>query len=240
MPKYQVIADDLTTKIRDGELPPGAALPPQRELSASYGVTLATLRQALQRLENDGLLSQQAGRGTFVTEQRPTYLLHSMRGFEEDLREQGQTVATYVLNQDTAHPPVWAETLLDYGFPVVRLERLRLLAGRPVVHQLSYVRNLELAGADLSEKSLYAVLAAYGVTVSRASEVIRPGVLDDETAELLHQPPGTPVFLSERVTYDPDGVAVVVDRATILGTALEIRTDRALTGFSMQWTRPPT
>ncbi|XVV09419.1 GntR family transcriptional regulator [Actinoplanes sp. CA-131856] len=235
-----MIADDLTTKIRDGELPPGAALPPQRELSASYGVTLATLRQALQRLENDGLLSQQPGRGTFVTEPRPTYQLHSMRGFEEDLREQGQTVSTYVLGQGLAHPPAWAAALLDYGFPVVRLERLRLLSGRPVVHQLSYVRNRELEEADLSEKSLYAVLASRGVIVHKANEVIRPGVLDDETAELLHQPPGAPVFLSERVTYDPDGLAVVVDRATILGTAMEIRTHRALTGFSMQWTRPPS
>ncbi|SNY49161.1 GntR family transcriptional regulator [Paractinoplanes atraurantiacus] len=235
-----MIADDLTTKIRDGELPPGAALPPQRELSASYGVTLATLRQALQQLENDGLLLQQAGRGTFVTEPRPTYELHSMRGFEEDLREQGQTVATYVLEQKVTDPPGWAEALLGDGSPVVQLERLRLLAGRPVVHQLSYVRELELAEADFSERSLYAVLASRGVTVFKASEVIRPGVLDDQTAELLRQPPGTPVFLSERITYDPDMVAVVLDRATILGTAMEIRTDRALTGVSVQWTRPPT
>ncbi|MEV4348840.1 GntR family transcriptional regulator [Actinoplanes sp. NPDC049596] len=236
-----MIADDLTTKIRAGELPPGAALPPQRELSATYGVTLATLRQALKRLEDDGLLSQQPGRGTFVTEQRPTYLLHSMRGFAEDLREQGQTVATYVLGQSVSHPPpAWAEALLGQDWPAVRLERLRLLAGRPAVYQLSYVRGVELAMTDLSEISLYAALAAHGIDVIRASEAIRPGVLDEETAELLRQPPGTPVFLSERITYDPDDAPVVVDRATILGTVLEIRTDRALTGLTMQWTRPPT
>ena len=37
------IAADLATRIRGGELPPGSALPPQRELSQTYGVTLATL-----------------------------------------------------------------------------------------------------------------------------------------------------------------------------------------------------
>ncbi|GAA0472030.1 HTH-type transcriptional repressor YvoA [Paractinoplanes deccanensis] len=235
-----MIADDLTTKIRDGELPPGAALPPQRELSASYGVTLATLRQALRRLEDDGLLSQQPGRGTFVTEQRPSYMLHSMRSFAEDLVEQGQTVATYVLEQSVADPPAWAVALLGYSAPTVRLERLRLLSGRPAVHQLSYVRGVELADTDLGETSLYAALAAHGVTVVSARESIRPGVLDDPTAELLRQPPGTPVFVSERVTYDTDNTAVVVDRATILGSAMEIRTDRARTGLSMQWTRSPS
>jgi GntR family transcriptional regulator len=235
-----VIADDLTTKIRDGELPPGAALPPQRELSAAYGVTLATLRQALRRLEDDGLLSQQPGRGTFVTEQRPTYLLHSMRGFAEDLREQGQSVATHVLDQSVAHPPEWAQTVFGgSGFPAVRLERLRLLAGRPAVHQVSWIRGMELAGTDLSVTSLYAALADFGVSVTKASESIRPGLLDDETAAWLRQPPGTPVFLSERITYALEDIAVVVDRATILGTAMEIRTERALTGFSMQWSRPP-
>ncbi|MFN8081740.1 MAG: tryptophan synthase subunit alpha [Kineosporiaceae bacterium] len=48
--------------IRDGVHAPGEALPSQRELSAAYGVTLATLRQALQLLQDDGLVSQQAGR----------------------------------------------------------------------------------------------------------------------------------------------------------------------------------
>src|SRR6201986_3881307 len=58
-PKYQAIAVDLAAKIRAGELSPGSALPPQRELSQTYGVTLVTLRQALQRLEDDGVLSPQ-------------------------------------------------------------------------------------------------------------------------------------------------------------------------------------
>jgi hypothetical protein len=33
-----------------------------------------------------------------------------------------------------------------------------------------------------------------------------------------------------------DDVAILVDRATILGTIMEIRTERAAAGLSMQWT----
>jgi GntR family transcriptional regulator len=45
------------------------------------------------------------------------------------------------------------------------------------------------------------------------------------------------VFVSDRVTYGLDDTALLLDRATILGTAMEIRTERAATGLSMQWHR---
>jgi GntR family transcriptional regulator len=260
-PKYQAIAAELTERIRGGELPPGSALPPQKELSASYGVTLATLRQALRQLEDDGLVSQQRGRGTFVAEPRATYRLDSLRGFAEDLRAQGQTVSTQILGQAMRRPPAWVWAHLNGGEAsgpdnstshsgvagahpgegqpprVVRLERLRLLAGRPAVHQLSWIVGVDLLGVDLSGTSLYAALAERGIVVYRASEVVRPGVLDAVTADLLGHPAGTPAFVSDRVTYGLDDRALVFDRATILGNLLEIRTERAVNGLSMQWSR---
>lgn len=236
-PKYQAIAADLASKIRGGELAPGSALAPQKALSAAYGVTLATLRQALRQLEDDGLLSQQPGRGTFVAEPRAAYRLDSLRGFAEDLRAQGQTVSTQILGQAVRKPPGWVAARLGDDKPAVRLERLRLLAGRPAVHQLSWIRGVDLLGVDLSGTSLYAALADLGVVVHRASETVRPGVLDPVAADLLGQPAGTPAFVSDRVTYGLDDTPLVVDRATILGTLLEIRTERALSGLSMRWSR---
>jgi len=215
-------------------LSPGSALPPQRELSSAYGVTLVTLRQALRQLEDDGLLSQQPGRGTFVASPKATYRLDSLRGLAEDLRAQGRTVTTQILAQDLRRPPAW----VGLSGRALRLERLRLLAGRPAVHQTSWVRpplGAILRAVDLSATSLYAALAEHGVVVHRASEVLRPGVLDEESAALLRQPAGTPVFVSDRVTYGLDNQPLVVDRATILGTVMEIRTERAATGLSMQW-----
>jgi GntR family transcriptional regulator len=238
LPKYQVIAADLTARIRSGDLPAGSALPPQKELSASYGVTLATLRQALARLEDEGLLSQQPGRGTFVAEPRAAYRLDSLRGFAEDLRAQGQTVSTQILGQAVRKPPAGVSALAGGADRALRLERLRLLAGRPAVHQLSWIFVLDLAGADLSGTSLYAALADLHVVIFRASETVRPGALDEATAGLLGQPAGTPAFLSERVTYGLNETVLVVDRATILGNALEIRTERAVTGVRMRWSRP--
>jgi len=112
-----------------------------------------------------------------------------------------------------------------------------LLAGRPAVHQLSWILDVDLADVHLSGTSLYAALAGRGVVVHRAREVVRPGVLDAVTADLLGHPAGTPAFVSDRVTYGLDDAPLVFDRATILGNLLEIRTERAVSGLSMQWSR---
>jgi GntR family transcriptional regulator len=237
-----VIADDLTAKIRNGDLAPGSMLPPQKILSARYGVTLATLRQALQQLEDDGLVSQEPGRGTFVASPRLMYRLDSLRGLAEDLKAQGQEVTTLILGQELRRPPAWVAAHLDVPATrrVLRLERVRILAGRPAVHQLSWAPDrvgLRLADLDYSGASLYAVFAAHGVVVHRASEVLRPALLDEATAAHLHQPAGQAVFVSDRVTYGLDNRPILFDRATILGSVMEIRTERGATGISMQWTR---
>lgn len=53
-------------KIQRGELPEGMQLPAERGLAEQYNVARNTVRQALRRLESDGVLTRSVGRGTFV------------------------------------------------------------------------------------------------------------------------------------------------------------------------------
>ncbi|WP_435869593.1 GntR family transcriptional regulator [Actinoplanes xinjiangensis] len=224
IPAYRRIATDLADKIRAGEYRPGDALPAQRELSAGYGVTLMTLRQALQELRDEGLIIQQAGRGTFVAPVQAAYRVDTLRSFVEDLREQGHRVTTEVVS-----------VTLDEG---LRLERVRLLGDRPVIHQTSSVPTpwaVAIADEDFRRVSLYAALADAGVTIVRASERIVPGLLEEPVAGHLRRPAGEAVFVSERTTYAMDDQVVVVDRAVILGDLMEIRAERAATRLSLQW-----
>ncbi|MGW5772069.1 FadR/GntR family transcriptional regulator [Streptomyces longwoodensis] len=61
-----VLEEHLRTSILEGALQPGSLLPPERELAASYGVTRTTLKHALSRLEQAGLLRTRHGVGTRV------------------------------------------------------------------------------------------------------------------------------------------------------------------------------
>ncbi len=106
------------------------------------------------------------------------------------------------------------------------------------MHQVSWVRASHADGlreVDFTATSLYEALAARGVSVARATETIRPGVLDAALATHLDAAPGAAVLISDRTTYTLDGTAIVVDRATILGNMMQINTDRAVRGLSLHW-----
>jgi GntR family transcriptional regulator len=198
-----------------------------------------TLRQAVRVLEDEGLVQQRAGKDTVVTAGLPGYRLDSLRGLADDLREQGFEVSTELLSASRRQPPSWVAEHLG-SEPAVRLERLRLISGRPAVHQVSWVP--EPYGSDVRDDEsavdgLYEALAARGVVADRASEVIRPDVLTDRLAMFLGRPAGAAALVCDRVTYDLTGSVVVVDRAVIAGDAMQVRAERSRQGISMSWRR---
>lgn len=65
-PKYVVLAEDLQRFIAAERLRPGSRLPAERDLARSFRVAHLTVRQALQLLEQRGLILRHHGSGTFV------------------------------------------------------------------------------------------------------------------------------------------------------------------------------
>jgi GntR family transcriptional regulator, uxu operon transcriptional repressor len=64
---YRQIADQIAGLISDGEFPPGARLPAERELASKLGVSRASVREAIISLEIGGLVEVRVGTGIFVT-----------------------------------------------------------------------------------------------------------------------------------------------------------------------------
>src|SRR5215470_10463710 len=96
-PRYHRLAEALRAQIREGELPPGAPLPNQRKLAKTIGVTLTTLRQALELLEREQLIVRRHGLGTFVAAPSVDYVILQLRRFAGDLLAQGEHVSTRLL-----------------------------------------------------------------------------------------------------------------------------------------------
>jgi GntR family transcriptional regulator len=66
-PMYRYIADDLRAKIKSGQLVPNEKLPTEGELSDQYEASRNTVREAIRRLTDEGLLESRPGQGTFVS-----------------------------------------------------------------------------------------------------------------------------------------------------------------------------
>ncbi len=60
------VVAELEARIRGRVWDGGDRLPPERDLAAEFGLARNTLRQALKKLEDQGVLVRQVGRGTFV------------------------------------------------------------------------------------------------------------------------------------------------------------------------------
>ena len=67
LPRYAQLASVLRQRIVQGVWKKGDKLPSLDELVQEFSVATVTVRQAVELLARDGLLSPQAGRGTFVT-----------------------------------------------------------------------------------------------------------------------------------------------------------------------------
>ncbi|HET6381657.1 MAG TPA: GntR family transcriptional regulator [candidate division Zixibacteria bacterium] len=71
-PAHRRIALELAAQIAEGRYPPGARLPAENELAASFGVSRGTLREALRSLRADGVVESVPGRGNFVKRGSPS------------------------------------------------------------------------------------------------------------------------------------------------------------------------
>jgi GntR family transcriptional regulator len=231
VPRYHQIAQSLRERMVDGSLAPGARLDNQRRLAQEYGVTLMTLRQALEVLERDGLIARRHGLGTFVASRSVDYDILSLRTFAGDLSARGEDVATRFLRAqfEQADRDVARALGMRPRQRVFALERLRLVAGRPTSFQASYLAAAlgeEVAKADLRVTPLRQVLSfKLGIEIAVARETVSAVPLAAQAARDLGCRTGVPSFRSDRLSASADGTPIVYDRVFIPGDRFRITRD---------------
>src|SRR3712207_6025952 len=94
---YQQIADELARRIGSGEFKTGDRLPTERELSAQLSVSRLTIRAALDRLAQRGVIVRRQGSGTYVGQPKLHQDATRLRGFWEDSIGQGLSPVTQLL-----------------------------------------------------------------------------------------------------------------------------------------------
>ena len=231
-PHYLRIYRDLKAKIAAGDLAAGDRLPTQRDLAGEYGVTVMTVRQALQLLEQEELVAMRHGLGTFVAPARIRYAMGNLRSLAQEVTAQGLELKTTVLRRglEEPHPRVAELLQLAPGERSYAVERLRFVGSEPIVYQHSQLRpwlREALDGVDLSDVSLYDHLHdELGIEIAHAQEWIRAVALSPHEAGLLEEEPGAAALLSERLTLSAAGEPILFDRAYLAGDRVSMATER--------------
>ena len=209
-PLHVQLADQLEQAIQGGELPVGSRLSNELDLAATYGLSRPTVRQAIARLVDQGLLVRKRGVGTQVVgradQVRRSLALTSLY---DDLAKHGRRPQTEVLRLGSmgATTEVAGALHCQRGDRVLRIERLRSADGEPLALMRNWlpVEVLDTDAAALAEHGLYELLRARGVRLKVAHQTISARPAAPDQARLLAEPVGAPLLATTRITYADHG-----------------------------------
>ena len=135
-PLYLQVRDLLAQRIAQGEWKPGSMLPSEDELARELGVSMGTMRKALDGLEEERLVLRRQGRGTSVVDQTSDAMLNRFNGLTD---ESGKPIGGdfEVLQQTTRHADAVEQARLPSGSTemVLHITRLRRDRGRPLMYE---------------------------------------------------------------------------------------------------------
>jgi GntR family transcriptional regulator len=213
-PLYYQLNQILHRQIESGALSPGDAIPTEKELMERYGISRATVRQAVLQLVNDGYLRREKSKGTFVTTPPNKFrFMEDLRGFTMSLTKRGIPTYSKVLEKrvEPASRKVAERLALEVGEPVFFLKRVRNVNDRPILIDYHYVPYRLCPGIEqkiADNVSLYGLLQKdYGVDLHhgwREFEPVTPS--SQEEIELLEIYATTSILYVESVIYSRQGV----------------------------------
>ncbi|RZQ60467.1 GntR family transcriptional regulator [Amycolatopsis suaedae] len=222
VPAFRQVAADLRGRIEAGEYAPGTKLPSERELVEAYGVSRPTIRDAVNVLRSEGLVTAEHGRGVFV---RPPAMIQRLsrsrlsRAARE--RDQGAFLADAAAKGFTASSSVKvrfesaddrvAETLaVDVGTEVTVRDRVMRANGLIVQLAVSrlrreFTRGTAVEEVDTGPGGTYARLEEAGYAIGHFVEHVGARMPSPEEASALQIDQGVPVVTVTRVAYGEDG-----------------------------------
>ncbi|MEI4469795.1 GntR family transcriptional regulator [Frigidibacter sp. MR17.24] len=205
-PRYMVLAQHLIDEIAAGTYPVGSLLPTEFELCARFAVSRHTVREAIRRLADLGMVTRQPGVGTRVQAPKATSrYVHASEGIG-DLFRYVQDVNLVIRD---AREVIADEALAELlgcrpGQAWLRVLGERHVAGedRPIALAEVYIAwpyRQVIAGVTEPKTPIYAMIeAAHGIVASEVHQQVSAVLLDDRAAEAFGTEPGAAGLRVER------------------------------------------
>ena len=197
-------------------------------MADAYQVGRVTVRRAVEELVQEGYLTKQQGRGTFVNApklKRKIRQRGDVQSFSDACSANGMVAGARVLARRVVKvTPTDADFFgVDEGVELIAVERIRTADGVPIMYENNafLLRDHSyLQDADLSNNSIFkTVTDATGLVPTSSNpctlEICRA---DIETAQALKVPAGEPLFYMEAFFRDQNGQPLIIGRQRIVGS----------------------
>ena len=215
LPLYKEAKRQMMDALSRGEWKPGEAIPAERRLSQRYGISIGTVRTAIDALVAENILIRHQGRGTFVaSHNRDRLLFYFFHIVPEDGPKQYPQVRMLSFARARADKLAAQKLAIATGDPVFCIRNLLSLTGEPVMVDNITIPRARFTG--LTERgfrdrpsTIYNLYQdAFGISVVRTTERLRASVADAETASLLHTVKGAPILQIRRIALSYNDVPI--------------------------------
>jgi GntR family transcriptional regulator len=225
------LRDELLEEMTSSHWPPGTKLPTEGELVKRFGVSRATVREAVTSLVEAGYVTRRHGSGSYVAERRrmPHGLdstLSYLAMIESAGAQAGMRVLDAVLDQ---YSKLDSPLQLSQGDMVLAVERVRTADDKPVIYSRDRIpARLLKADLDLENlhPSLFGLLRSSGHAADHATATLRAVASTSRTAKVLGIRRGKPLLYIEEIDYDRDGTPVMLSREWHVSEAFDVRINR--------------
>lgn len=225
------LRDELLEEMTSAQLRPGDKLPTEGELATRFGVSRATVREAVTSLVEAGYVTRRHGSGSYVSERRrmPHGLdstLSYLAMIESAGVRAGMRVLDAVLEQSSK---IDSPLQLSQGDTVLAVERVRTADDQPVIYSRDRIpARLLRADLDLQnlDPSLFGLLSSSGHAADHATATLRAVASTSRTAKVLGVRRGKPLLYIEEVDYDREGTPVMLSREWHVSEAFDVRINR--------------
>jgi GntR family transcriptional regulator len=220
----------IKQRILDGDFA-GERIPAETELAAELGVSRTTIRDALSRLESEGVIYRKQGAGTFVNEPglQIKTRLEEIWSYEAILEAHGYTPATRILGVDVQPAPeaVAGQLQIAPGDPLITVRKLFLEDEEPVILTINQVPAAFVTAPyepDDWKVPIFRFLSTFGSQhLSYYLSEIVPVLAGEDIAEALHVEPGTVLLSFDELGYNDENNPILHTNSYFRDDLLRLR-----------------
>ncbi|MBL0388448.1 GntR family transcriptional regulator [Tumebacillus sp. ITR2] len=213
-PLYMLVIDRVKELMSQGEWSPGTRLPSEFELAKLFGVSRATLREALRVLEEEGVVVRRHGVGTFLADRSVVRAgIEQLFSVTEWIERANRVPGTIEKQVGEMLPSEEDRDRLSLSEreQIYFMTRIRTADGDPVVYCEDRIPARMLRhGWKGFNGSLFELLEASGSVISYAQTEIKPVAHHDSVFAALGVRPGEALLLLEQLHFDTNDQPVLL------------------------------
>ncbi|WP_067140528.1 GntR family transcriptional regulator [Oceanivirga salmonicida] len=210
---YYEIYEKLRKNIIGKKYSIGKPIPSERDLMKIFNVSRTTIRQAIQKLENDNLIYKVQGKGNIVSRNPINQNLNNFYSFHNMILSLGKTPTSKVIFCEIINAGIRFSEIFGIleTAKLYHIKRLRLIDGEPAMLENTFIPESRFKNFNcdkLNTTPMYEIFKKeYDIVFNKAKETFKPVIgVDTEDIKYLHIDKNDIVMQIIRTAYERDKV----------------------------------